>query len=96
MHTCGPPGIRFLIGLRGELLAELAASPSYAAPLRALAEELRGLLARWFTGAVLTLERLTWHSSASVLQEARRRRSLPPPPFRRFAAAAAAGLAALL
>lgn len=63
-------GITFLVRLRADLLRCIAAKPSGAAPLRALAEGLRRSLAEWFSVGLLQLERVTWaHSSAAMLEK---------------------------
>ena len=63
-------GITFLVRLRGDLLHCLAEQPSGAAPLRALAENLRRALAEWFSVGLLRLEQVTWEgSSAAVLEK---------------------------
>lgn len=62
-------GLEFLVGLRGDLLSCIGQHPAGAAPLRIMSEDLRRLLANWFTVSLLRLERVTWsNSSASMLE----------------------------
>lgn len=69
---CGAAGVKFLIEMRAHVLSAVEAQPAYAAPLRALGEELRALLVRWFSAGVLTLSRITWQATgAEVLEKVR-------------------------
>ncbi len=58
-------GVKFLIGLRADLLALLPREPS----LEVLKVELDGLLASWFDPGFLELKRITWHSPALILEK---------------------------
>ncbi|MBI2239800.1 MAG: malonyl-CoA decarboxylase [Magnetospirillum gryphiswaldense] len=60
-----PEGVKFLVDLR----AELAGMSKGDACLQALEGDLKGLLAAWFDVGFLELRRLTWNSSASVLEK---------------------------
>ena len=60
-----PEGVKFLVDLRGELLPLAATDPS----LRALEGDLEGLLKSWFDVGFLELRRITWESSAALLEK---------------------------
>jgi len=62
--TTLPEGFKFLVDLRGELLNHLPEDPSLAG----LDRDLQGLFASWFDIGLLTLERITWHSPALLLE----------------------------
>jgi malonyl-CoA decarboxylase len=57
-------GTRFLVDLRRDLLRFERNDPE----LLALEQELRGLLQTWFDAGFLELRRVTWNSSASLLE----------------------------
>lgn len=58
-------GIKFLIDLRADLLAELAGNPE----LTGVEFDLRQLLSSWFNIGFLDLERITWETPAAVLEK---------------------------
>lgn len=58
-------GLPFLVGLREDLLGHLGADPRLAAVDR----DLKRILDGWFDVALLRLERLTWGSSAALLEK---------------------------
>lgn len=58
-------GLPFLVGLREDLLSHLPANPRLAAVDR----DLKRILTGWFDVALLRLERLTWDSSATLLEK---------------------------
>lgn len=60
-----PEGVKFLVDLRGELMGMTKGD----ARLAALEKELKGLLAAWFDVGFLELQRITWRSSACVLEK---------------------------
>jgi malonyl-CoA decarboxylase len=60
-----PAGVKFLIDLRADLL-EWAGEDKRLAHL---SHELRGLLATWFDLGFLRLQRITWESSAALLEK---------------------------
>ena len=60
-----PEGVKFLVDLRADLLAALPQAPA----LEVLRVELDGLLESWFDPGFLELKRITWHSSALVLEK---------------------------
>ncbi|MBR9970769.1 malonyl-CoA decarboxylase [Magnetospirillum sulfuroxidans] len=60
-----PEGVKFLVDLR----AELAGMAKGDAGLRALENDLKGLLSAWFDVGFLELRRLTWASPANVLEK---------------------------
>lgn len=60
-----PEGVKFLVDLRAELMG-LARGD---ARLAALEGGLKGLLTAWFDVGFLELQRITWHSPASVLEK---------------------------
>ena len=60
-----PEGVKFLVDRRAELLAIARGDPV----LRGLGEDLRDLLANWFDIGFLELRRITWDSSASLLEK---------------------------
>eukprot|EP00775_Hariotina_reticulata_P008578 gene8578-8760_t len=66
-----PAGIAFLVQLRSDLLHLLKQQPAmqqgYA--LRALSQDLRSALARWFSVGLLQLQRITWEESSGQLLE---------------------------
>jgi len=59
------PGLRFLIGLRAELLPHLRGDGR----LLALEAELEQLFATWFDVAFLDLQRISWDSPASLIEK---------------------------
>ena len=63
--TTLPDGFKFLVDLRGELLAQASDDPAFVA----LDRDLQGLFASWFDVGLLTLERITWHSPAILLEK---------------------------
>jgi malonyl-CoA decarboxylase len=60
-----PEGVKFLVDRRAELMDFGAQDPL----LRGLEEELRRLLANWFDIGFLELKRITWESSAALLEK---------------------------
>jgi len=60
-----PEGVKFLVDLRGEMIARNGADPA----LRGLADDLRALLADWFDIGFLQLQRITWDSPAALLEK---------------------------
>jgi malonyl-CoA decarboxylase len=60
-----PDGVKFLVDCRAELLGFGAHDPL----LRALAEDLRRLLANWFDIGFLELKRISWESPAALLEK---------------------------
>ena len=60
-----PQGVKFLVDLRGDLLRFLEKDPTLAV----LDHELENQLAAWFDVGFLELQRITWHSSAAVLEK---------------------------
>ncbi len=60
-----PQGAKFLVDLRADLLALSERSPA----LEALDRDLVRLLASWFDVGFLTLERISWHSPAVLLEK---------------------------
>ena len=60
-----PDGLRFLLGLRADLLHWRKALPGIA-PLDA---DLQELLSHWFDVGMLELQRMTWDSPASLLEK---------------------------
>jgi malonyl-CoA decarboxylase len=60
-----PEGVKFLVDRRAELLALAGTDPT----LKALADDLRDLLANWFDIGFLELRRITWDSPASLLEK---------------------------
>jgi malonyl-CoA decarboxylase len=60
-----PDGVKFLVDLRADLLELLPSEPA----LEVLKVELDGLLERWFDPGFLELRRITWQSSALVLEK---------------------------
>jgi malonyl-CoA decarboxylase len=63
--TTIPDGRKFLVDLRGFLLAVRRDDPLLAA----LEADLRGLLAAWFDIGFLELQRIDWHSPAVLLEK---------------------------
>lgn len=60
-----PEGVKFLVDLRAELMGMSRGD----ARMAALENELKGLLASWFDVGFLELRRITWRSSACVLEK---------------------------
>jgi malonyl-CoA decarboxylase len=60
-----PDGVKFLVDCRAELIDFGARDPL----LRALAEDLRRLLANWFDIGFLELKRISWESPAALLEK---------------------------
>lgn len=60
-----PQGVKFLIDMRSDLLRFLADSPE----LKSLDDDLQQLLATWFDVGFLQMERITWQSSAALLEK---------------------------
>jgi malonyl-CoA decarboxylase len=60
-----PEGVKFLVDLRAELTGMMKGD----ARLTALDAELKSLLSAWFDVGFLELQRITWHSPASVLEK---------------------------
>jgi malonyl-CoA decarboxylase len=63
--TTIPDGMKFLVDLRGSLLARSKSEKLLAA----LDSDLRGLLASWFDLGFLELRRIDWSSPASLLEK---------------------------
>ncbi len=63
--TTIPEGVKFLVGLRADLLAHIDADPLLAA----LESDLKGLLASWFDVGFLELRRIDWSSPAALLEK---------------------------
>lgn len=59
-----PDGFKFLVELRADLLSFLEDTPDLAR----LDHDLRGLFEAWFDVGLLTFERITWDSSAALLE----------------------------
>jgi malonyl-CoA decarboxylase len=60
-----PEGVKFLVDLRADLLEMLPKEPA----LEVLKVEIDGLLERWFDPGFLELKRITWQSSALILEK---------------------------
>jgi malonyl-CoA decarboxylase len=60
-----PGGTALVVGLRAQLLGELAAHPA----LMPLEEDLRHLLGSWFNRGFLELRRIDWQSPAAILEK---------------------------
>lgn len=60
-----PEGVKFLVDLRADLVGLLDRSPY----LRALDRDLQELLTSWFDTGFLDLRRITWDSSAALLEK---------------------------
>lgn len=60
-----PEGVKFLVDLRAELLEMAKQDPALAG----LANDLKGLLASWFDVGFLELKRISWSSSAALLEK---------------------------
>jgi malonyl-CoA decarboxylase len=60
-----PQGIKFLVDLRADLLSFRASQPE----LDPLDRDLKDLLATWFDVGFLSVERITWQSSAALLEK---------------------------
>ncbi|MFT6266385.1 MAG: malonyl-CoA decarboxylase [Oleiphilaceae bacterium] len=60
-----PEGVKFLVDMRAELLALKVGDPALAA----LEGDLKRLLISWFDIGFLTLDCITWDSSASLLEK---------------------------
>src|SRR5579864_793015 len=60
-----PEGVKFLVDRRAELIAINGNDPA----LRGLADDLRDLLGNWFDIGFLQLQRITWDSSAALLEK---------------------------
>lgn len=60
-----PEGVKFLVDLRADLASLLDRSPY----LRALDRDLQELLTSWFDTGFLDLKRITWDSSAALLEK---------------------------
>jgi malonyl-CoA decarboxylase len=60
-----PEGVKFLVDRRAELLSLSERDPA----LRALADDLRRLLANWFDIGFLELQRISWESPAALLEK---------------------------
>src|SRR5579864_7590498 len=60
-----PEGVKFLVDRRAELIALAGNGPA----MRGLADDLRELLANWFDIGFLELRRITWESSAALLEK---------------------------
>ena len=63
--TALPQGVKFLVDLRADLLAQGSDDPN----LRAMDRDLQGLLAAWFDLGFLDLRRIGWKSSAALLEK---------------------------
>lgn len=68
-----PGGVKFLVDLRAQLIEacqEASASGSSSSDaLRSMNQQLRLLLAHWFTVGFLELEQVDWNSPCSLLQK---------------------------
>lgn len=62
-------GLEFLVDMRGDLLGCIANHPAGAWPLRSMSEDIRLVLANWFTVGLLRLERVTWEGSSAAMLE---------------------------
>ncbi|MBP0462995.1 malonyl-CoA decarboxylase [Roseomonas sp. PWR1] len=60
-----PDGVKFLVDLRGDLIARMDGDKL----LHALETDLKGLLAAWFDVGFLELRRIDWHSPAIILEK---------------------------
>ena len=60
-----PEGVKFLVDRRAELIDIAAGDPA----LRGLGDDLRDLLGNWFDIGFLELQRITWDSSAALLEK---------------------------
>jgi malonyl-CoA decarboxylase len=60
-----PEGVKFLVDMRADLIGFNGGDTS----LRALADDLRELLANWFDIGFLELKRITWDSPAALLEK---------------------------
>ncbi|WP_300319917.1 malonyl-CoA decarboxylase [Accumulibacter sp.] len=60
-----PQGVKFLVDLRADLLRFLDTDPA----LRSLDRELESRLTAWFDVGFLELQRITWSSSAALLEK---------------------------
>ncbi|WP_366556152.1 malonyl-CoA decarboxylase [Aquibaculum sediminis] len=60
-----PEGVKFLVDMRADLLPLLDRSPH----LRALDQDLQDLLTSWFDSGFIDLRRITWESSAALLEK---------------------------
>ncbi len=60
-----PNGINAIVGMRADLLQILEEHP----PLKAVDADLRHLLTSWFNRGFLQLQRIDWHSSATILEK---------------------------
>jgi malonyl-CoA decarboxylase len=60
-----PNGVKFLVDLRGDVMKRAKGDRAMAG----LDDELRGLLAQWFDVGFLDLRRITWESSAALLEK---------------------------
>ena len=63
--TALPQGIKFLVDMRADVLSFRARHPE----LSALDHDLKTLLATWFDVGLLTVERISWQSSAALLEK---------------------------
>ncbi|HEV7266698.1 MAG TPA: malonyl-CoA decarboxylase [Falsiroseomonas sp.] len=63
--TAIPDGVKFMVDLRGDLLARMKGEPM----LEALEGDLRNLLAAWFDVGFLELRRIDWSSPAALLEK---------------------------
>jgi malonyl-CoA decarboxylase len=63
--TAIPDGVKFVVGLRADLLARMQDEPM----LQALEGDVRTLLAAWFDVGFLELRRIDWSSPASLLEK---------------------------
>lgn len=60
-----PDGVKFLVGMRADILRLISQDPA----LEALDEELGAMLSAWFDVGFLTLRRISWDSPASLLEK---------------------------
>ncbi|MBV9812157.1 MAG: malonyl-CoA decarboxylase [Acetobacteraceae bacterium] len=67
--TAIPDGMKFIVDLRGFLLATLRATTTPEPLLVALEADMRSLLASWFDMGFLELARLDWSSPAALLEK---------------------------
>jgi malonyl-CoA decarboxylase len=63
--TALPQGVKFLVGLRADLLEFMAGDPN----MESLDTELRHLLATWFDVGFLECRHITWESPAALLEK---------------------------
>ncbi|XP_036044177.1 malonyl-CoA decarboxylase, mitochondrial isoform X2 [Onychomys torridus] len=62
-------GVRFLVQLRADLLEAQALKLVEGPHVREMNGVLKSMLSEWYSSGLLSLERVTWHSSCEVLQK---------------------------